>query len=502
MVSPLNSMAFICQSSTPFPISSKSSFVPQRTTHFIHTTPYPAARPHAARLTPTLPPRMCGPTSSTTTTDTNSTKSIYSNDFALGVLALEHEGAYAVMDAARAQEERTGRKVIHMEIGQPGFDTPSNITDAGVNALRSGRTRYSSPAGDPCLRGLLAKWLRDERGMIHVQAENVVIGPGAKPGLFFTTMALVRGPHDEVIIPDPGFPTYAAMVSVAGGTAVPVKLSVDAETGAMNSYDMAELRKHINDNTRMVVLNSPGNPTGGTMSRADIEAIADLAEKHDFWILSDEIYSMLTYDAQAHRYFSPLNLARVRARTVVVDGFSKAFCMTGWRLGWAVLPRQLAQKVELLLVHAVGCTATFVQDAGLEAISGLLKNERGTGKQVLREMQTAFRKRRDIVVDGINRIDGLSCARPSGAFYAWVDITKTGRTSKQVADHLLEDGCVAVLPGTDFGRNGEGFIRLSYVAEEDVLEEGIRRIEGSIKELMAGDAASTTTSASPSSTSA
>lgn len=454
---------------------------------------------------------MCGPSSSTTSTNTNTTtsanstdspKSIYADDFAPGVLALEHEGAYAVMDAARAQEERTGRNVIHMEIGQPGFDTPSPITDAGVAALRSGRTRYSSPAGDPCLRGLLAKWLRDERGMMHVHAENIVIGPGAKPGLFFTTMALVRGPQDEVIVPDPGFPTYAAMVSVAGGTVVPVKLSVDTETGAMNSYDMDELRKHISDNTRMIVLNSPGNPTGGVMSRADIEAIAELAEKHDFWILSDEIYSLLTYDSQTHRYFSPLNLQHVRSRTVVIDGFSKAFCMTGWRLGWAVLPRQLAHRVELLLVHAVGCTATFVQDAGLEAISGLLKDERGGGKKTLRDMQAAFRKRRDIVVDGINRIDGLSCARPSGAFYAWVDIKKTGRTSKQVADHLLEHGSVAVLPGTDFGSNGEGFIRLSYVAEEDALEEGIRRIEHSIKALMADSANTAAASASPSSTSA
>lgn len=381
--------------------------------------------------------------------------------FAPGVETLENEGAYAVMAAAKALEAETGKSVVHLEIGQPGFDTPQHIAEAGIDAIRSGKTKYSSPRGVAPLREAIAKWASVERGL-KCDAGNVVIGPGAKPGLFFATLALVRGREDRVIIPDPGFPTYKAMVDVAGGTAVPVKLRSD-----MRSFNMNELRDSVDERTRLVVLNSPGNPTGGVIPTEDLEEIAELAKRYDFWVISDEIYSQLCYEGE---YKSIGSIVGMDERTVVVDGFSKSFCMTGWRLGWAIMPKALADRVELLLVHSVGCTATFVQEAGVAALSG------ESGVDTLRE---EYRRRRDIVVQGLNSIEGVTCEVPQGAFYAFADVSKFGNCRK-VAEHLLRDGLVAVLPGTDFGDGGEGFIRLSYVAEEEALREGLKRIASSL----------------------
>lgn len=393
--------------------------------------------------------------------------------FAPGVSTLQNEGAYAVMEAARELEQRTGKSVIHLEIGQPGFDTPEHISSAGISAIQRGRTRYSSPAGIPDLRSAIASWARDNRSLSYVTPEHIIIGPGAKPGLFFTTLALIRGIHDRVVIPDPGFPTYDAMVAVAGGTAVPVRLRDD-----MQSFDMNSLREVIDERTRLVVLNSPGNPTGGVMPLEDMLEIVRLANLYDFYVLSDEIYSQLLYEGN---YTSIASLPGMQDRTIVVDGFSKSFCMTGWRLGWAIMPVQLARKVELLMVHSVGCTATFVQEAGIAAIEGV--NDGGVDA-----MKEQFRKRRDVVVDGLNGMEGVSCASPLGAFYAWADVRSIGKSSKEIADFLLQDGYVAVLPGTDFGEGGEGFIRLSYVSEEDVLQEGLKRIENSLIKLSSAEA--------------
>lgn len=372
------------------------------------------------------------------------------------------------MAAAKALEATTGQSVVHLEIGQPGFATPKHIADAGIAAIQNGLTKYSPPPGVPPLRSAIAHWARQERNLEYVQPANVVVGPGAKPGLFLTTLALVRGAHDEVVIPDPGFPTYAAMVSVAGGTAVPVRLRKD-----MRSFDMDALRAVVGEQTRLLVLNSPGNPTGGVMPQDDLVEIAELARKYDFWVMSDEIYSQLMYDGE---YTSIASLPGMGERSVVVDGFSKSFAMTGWRLGWAIMPKELAQRVELLLVHCVGCTATFVQEAGVAAMHGV--HDGG-----VRAMRNAYRRRRHIVVEGLNRMDGVQCEMPQGAFYAWADIREFGLSSQAIADHLLQDGFVAVLPGTDFGAGGEGYIRLSYVSEEDVLHEGLRRIEASLNRL-------------------
>lgn len=388
--------------------------------------------------------------------------------FAPGVLTLENEGAYAVMAAAKALEHRTGKNVIHLEIGQPGFSTPDPIISAGVSAIHAGHTKYSSPAGIPDLRQAIAEWMHTHRNLSYVSANNVVVGPGAKPGLFFTALALIRGPQDRVLIPDPGFPSYLAMVNVAGGTPVPVPLRSD-----MRSFDMQAFRAAVDEHTRLVVLNSPGNPTGGVIPREDLEEIANLAKIHDFWVISDEIYSQLVYDDS---FVSIAQFPEMERRTIIVDGFSKSFCMTGWRLGWAIMPEELAHRVELLLVHSVGCTATFVQHAGIAALQS-------TGDGRLDDMRAAFQSRRDLVVSSLNAIPGVSCMLPQGAFYAWADIRKLRRTSKEVATFLLNDGFVATLPGTDFGNNGEGFIRLSYVSNEDVLREGLARMAQSLGRL-------------------
>lgn len=388
--------------------------------------------------------------------------------YSSGVDTLENEGAYAVMAAASQLEAQTGRSVVHLEIGQPGFPTPDHISETGINSIRDGNTKYSSPRGINPLRQSIAKWLDQNRRLPWVTADNIVIGPGAKPGLFFTALALIRGSHDRVIIPDPGFPTYDAMVAVAGGTAVPVPLRKD-----MRSFNMDILKKEINKGgIRMLVLNSPGNPTGGVIPEDDLKEIAELSKKHDFWVLSDEIYSQLCYE---DGYTSIVELDGMRDRTVVVDGFSKSYCMTGWRLGWAVMPKELANRVELLMVHSVGCTATFTQQAGLQAIEN--------GEEDVEFLRKVYRKRRDLVVEWLNKIPGVRCETPQGAFYAFADISEFGTSSKKIADLLLNEGFVAVLPGTDFGKAGEGYIRLSYVSDEETLKEGLKRIEQTLGKL-------------------
>ncbi|PXF42819.1 putative aminotransferase YugH [Gracilariopsis chorda] len=387
--------------------------------------------------------------------------------FAAGVETLQNEGAYAVMAAAKALEQRTGKDVIHLEIGQPGFDTPQPIVEAGVQALQSGQTRYSNPAGISSLRHEIARFARDQRGISWCEEANVVVGPGAKPALFFACLALVRGSHDRVIIPDPGFPTYNAMVQVAGGTAVPVKLRTD-----QRGYNMKALREAVDEDTRVVVVNSPGNPTGGVMPEDDLAELAALAREKDFWVISDEIYAQLCYE---DRYVSIGSMEGMADRTVVVDGFSKSYCMTGWRLGWGIMPKRLAERVELLLVHSVGCTATFVQQGGVAALQ--------KASQQVDEVREIYRARRDLVVKGLNAMAGVRCEVPQGAFYAWADVSALGIPVRELAKRLLEEGYVAVLPGTDFGEQGEGFLRLSYVSEEAALKEGLRRMGSMLKRL-------------------
>lgn len=393
--------------------------------------------------------------------------------FAPAVEALENEGAYAMMARAADIAKSPGPPVVHLEIGQPSYPTPSHITAAAMAALSAGETKYSPPAGIPALRAAIAAHVSSTRG-VDVHPEQVVVGPGAKPGLLLALLALVRAPGDVVVIPDPGFPSYAAAVSLAGG--VPVRVPVGPV-----GYDISALRRVARGEAGRcvaIIVNSPGNPTGCVLGRAACESVAAVAIEADAFVLSDEIYSGLVYEGQPGEppYTSMLSLPGMAARTVLVDGFSKTFAMTGWRLGYAVCPPYLADRMSLLLVHAVGCTATFVQHAGVAALVGLANGE----DAALQGMRTDYRRRRDAVVAGLNAIEGVSAAVPGGAFYVWANVSafsKFGYTAAELASMLLEEGRVAVLPGTDFGPGGEGYLRLSYVGEDAEVIEGVARIK-------------------------
>ena len=380
-------------------------------------------------------------------------------DFAGRVAHLEAEGAYAVLARAQALEAH-GRRIIHLEIGQPDFPTFEPISQAGQQAIQQGYTRYTPPAGLPDLRRAIAAEAGQRRG-VPITPEQVVVGPGAKPGLFFPLLALVNS-GDEVIYPDPGFPSYAAVTGVAGGVPVPVPLV----EGNNFSFDLEAFDRLVGPRTRIIILNSPANPTGGVMPLADLEHIAEAAQRYDCWVLSDEIYARLTYDGRDAP--SILSLPGMQERTVLVDGFSKTYAMTGWRLGYAVMPERLAGRVELLLTHSVGCTAAFTQIAGLAALNG----DQEPVEQVVREYQ----RRRDLIVSRLNRIPGVSCQTPQGAFYAFPNIKAFGLKSAELARRLLDEAGVAVLAGTDFGPGGEGYLRLCYAAAPALIEEALERM--------------------------
>ena len=375
------------------------------------------------------------------------------------VVNLQPEGAYAVL--ARAQElEARGREVIHLEIGQPDFPTFDHISQRGMDAIKDGHTRYSPPAGLPSLRELIAADAGWRRG-IDIAPNQVVVGPGAKPALFFPTIALV-GPGDEVIYPNPGFPTYAAMVAVAGGTPVPVPLR--EEQGF--SYDIAEFDRLVNERTKLIILNSPANPTGGVIPTDDLVHIAAMAVKFDSWVISDEIYGRLSYDDRPVPSIAAL--PGMSARTIIVDGFSKTFAMTGWRLGYGIMPEDLAERVTLLLTHSIGCTATFTQIAGVAALTG--------DQAMVSEVVAEFQQRRDRMVAGLNAIPGVKCQVPQGAFYTFPNVSSFEIPSTEIARHLLDEGGVAVLPGTDFGRFGEGYLRLCYATSLTKIDLALERI--------------------------
>lgn len=386
-------------------------------------------------------------------------------DFAERVIKLMPEGAYFMLAKAQALEA-AGRQVIHLEIGQPDVPTFENIAQAGIDAIQQGYTRYTPSAGMPRLRKAIAEDASRRRG-IPIDAEQVVVGPGAKPALFFPTLALVR-PGDEVIYPDPGFPTYAAMIEVAGGMPVPVPLREDQDF----SFDLDEFDRLVSDRTRMVVLNSPSNPTGGVMPLSALEHIAEVACKRDFWVLSDEIYARLVYGQAAP---SIALLPGMAERTIICDGFSKTYAMTGWRLGYGIMPRPLAERVELLLTHSVGCTASFTQVAGIEAIEG--------PQEQVEAVVAEYRRRRDALVSGLNEIPGVRCRMPQGAFYVFPNVSAFGYTSDWLAEYLLEEAGVAVLPGTSFGKNGEGYLRLCFANSLENILQALERMRGALGRL-------------------
>ena len=358
---------------------------------------------------------------------------------------LKPEGAYQVL--ARAQElEASGREIIHLEIGQPDFETFDNIRLAGMRAIAEGQTRYTPPIGIKFLRQVIAEDAGKRHGL-KIDPDQVVVSPGAKPNLFFPVLALIE-PGDEVIYPNPGFPTYEAMIRVAGGQPIPVPLKEENNF----SFDLEAFHHLVNKHTRLVILNSPSNPTGGVMPLPDLEEIAAGAQEFNFWVMSDEIYTRLAYDQI--NVPSIASLPGMMDRTIIVDGFSKTYAMTGWRLGYGIMPESLAQVVQLLLTHSVGCTAQFVQIAGIEALTG--------PQDQVNVVVNEYQKRRDVIVNGLNAIPGITCQRPQGAFYVFPNIKPFGISSSEMAGFLLEKANVAVLAGSDFGEYGEGYLRLTY----------------------------------------
>ena len=355
--------------------------------------------------------------------------------------------------------EAQGRSIVHLGIGEPDFDTPAFIRKAADEALEAGWTHYGPATGLPSFRALIAKTWRERRG-IPCEAANVVVTPGAKPILFFTMMALLE-PGDEVIIPSPAFPTYASIAGMLDARVVPLPLREEQRF----TLDLDALRARITSRTRLLILNSPHNPTGAVLPREQLEAVRDLAVKHDFVVLSDEIYGDMVY---AGAFTSMGSIDGMADRCVVVDGFSKTYAMTGWRLGFGIMPESLVKPIATLMNNSNSCTASFVQKAGEAALSG--------PQDDVRAMMAEFAVRRRHVVDGLNAIPGVSCFDPPGAFYAFPRVTGTGLTSVQLADRLLDEAGVVTLPGTGFGDEGEGYLRLSYANSIANLDEGLRRI--------------------------
>jgi len=369
------------------------------------------------------------------------------------------ETAFEVLARARALEAQ-GRHIVHLEIGEPDFDTPRAITAAGVAAIERGETHYTPSAGVIELREAIAEYLSRTRGLSY-DASQVIVAPGAKPIMFYAILALVEG-GDEAIYPDPGFPIYASMISFAGGTPVPLVLR---ET---NDFvpDLDELRALVTPKTKLIILNSPHNPTGGALSKEAVREIARLAREHDLWVLSDEIYAELLYEGTHHPIAREDGMLE---RTIVLDGFSKTFAMTGWRLGFGAFPRPLVEPVTKLVTNSVSCTATFTQRAGIVALS--------QRPPEVDEMVAAFRKRRDAIVAGLNAIEGITCRTPAGASYVFPNTSRLGvGDAATVAGRVLNEAGVAVLAGTAFGAGGEGHLRLSYANSLENLDLAVQRI--------------------------
>jgi aspartate aminotransferase len=386
--------------------------------------------------------------------------------FANRVIQLKPEGAYQVL--ARAQElEAAGRDIIHLEIGEPDFSTAPHINAAATAAIETGKTRYNPPSGINELRRALATDAGQRRG-ITIDPAQVVISPGAKPNLFFPALALIE-PGDEAIYPDPGFPTYEAMIRVAGGSPIAVPLVEENEF----SFDLDKFDQLINEKTKLIILNSPGNPTGGVMSPADLAHIAAAAQKHDCWVLSDEIYMRMAFDGLSVPSIAAL--PGMLERTIIVDGFSKTYAMTGWRLGFGIMPTALADRINLLLTHSVGCTAHFTQYAGLEAVTG--------PQDWVAEMVAAYQARRDVLIAGLNAIPGVSCRKPMGAFYAFPNIKSFGLSSAEMANLILEKANVALLPGTSFGDQGAGYLRIVYANSLENIHAALERIGNILSDL-------------------
>lgn len=383
--------------------------------------------------------------------------------FAERMSRLGTEGAFEVLARAKRLEAQ-GKDIIHLEIGEPDFPTAPHIVEAGIQALREGWTHYGPSAGIAELREAVAEDAGRRRG-IRVDPSEVIITPGAKPVFFFAVLAVV-GPEDEVLYPDPGFPIYESMIRFAGARPMPYALREE------NDFDVAAsaILEKLSPRTRMVILNSPQNPSGGVMAPAELRTLAAELSRRDLFIFSDEIYSRLIFEG------SPSSIAQfegARERTIILDGFSKSYAMTGWRLGYGIMNPALVEKMTRLMINSNSCTATFTQRAGIAALRG--------DQTCVDRMVEEFRRRRAVIVDGLNRIPGFHCRRASGAFYAFPNIRATGIKSRDLAEALLREAGVACLPGTAFGAGGEGYLRFSFANSVENITKAMERIDGWIR---------------------
>lgn len=392
--------------------------------------------------------------------------------FAARMDRMQGEGAFEVLAQVNQLREQ-GRDILSFFIGEPDFPTPEHICDAGIAAIRDGHTKYVPSAGIPPLREAIAKHIGQRSG-IKLRKENVVITPGVKPALL-TGMLSVVEEGDEVIYPNPGFPIYRSHIEFMGATAVPLPLHESRQF----RFDVAELESRITAKTRMIIINSPQNPTGGILTREDLEAIAALAKDHDLWVLTDEIYAQIIYDGVCP---SILSIPGMLERTILADGYSKFYAMTGWRLGFVVCSEELAHRLPTLMVNLFSCTAAFSQQAGIVALEAT--------QEPSEQMVEEFRRRRDAIVTGLNEIEGISCQNPLGAFYAFPNVTAACRNlgladARAFQDYLLEEANVAVLAREYFGPRNEGedqeYIRLSYATSLDMIREGLRRIKAAVE---------------------
>lgn len=380
-----------------------------------------------------------------------------------GASRIYGEAAFEVLAKAQALE-RQGKSIFHFEIGEPDMETPENIANAGIRAIQEKKTHYVPSIGLLELRKAVQDEVEKTRGY-RPDLKQIVITPGLKPGIFFSMLSIINS-GDEVIYQDPGYPTYGSVTSFLGAKSILVPLLEENEF-RMNPDDIKE---RITEKTKLIVVNSPQNPTGSVMTKSELEDIAGLAEEHDLYVVSDEIYSKMTYDT---KHYTPTGRDEAKERTVLLDGFSKYYAMTGWRLGYMVVPCKMADRLQNFLVSAVSCTAAFTQWAGVEALTG--------DQSFIPEMMARFKEKRDRIVKGLNSIPGFTCLSPKGAFYAFPNITGTDMTSQECADHLLYKAGVAVLPGTAFGPYGEGYLRFSYATILENIDVAIKRIRESFE---------------------
>ncbi|MHA2171775.1 MAG: pyridoxal phosphate-dependent aminotransferase [Candidatus Kariarchaeaceae archaeon] len=377
-------------------------------------------------------------------------------------------GIFEVLSKAKALE-RSGKTILHFEIGQPDFPTPYHVKEAAKKAIDNNFTGYVAAAGILELRQAIQSEIEKTRGF-RPTLNQILVLPGANPGIYYAIRSVITHPTDEVIFSDPSFPTYGAVLNYLGCKQQPIPLKEENKF----RLDPADIEENISDKTRLILINSPMNPTGSVMKKREIEYVSELAERHKLIVLTDEIYSKMVYDQTFH---SPAYLDAAKNRTIILDGFAKAYSMTGWRLGYAVGPENIIDRMGLLISTTISCVSPFTQKAGIEALIGPQTD--------LHNNMIAFRERRDAIVKGLNEIPGFSCLTPQGAFYAFPNITGTGMRSKQIADYLLTEAGVACLPGTIFGQNGEGYLRFSYATDVQTINKAIDQIKDAITKQIA-----------------